>query len=76
MNVGQLKKFLEDVPDETVLVVTAPDHSYRETRPQKDKADVYPDTVYKSQKHLAEHFGEKHQLEGCEGAIDVLVFDR
>lgn len=30
MNVGQLKKWLENVPDDTILVVPADDHGYRE----------------------------------------------
>lgn len=34
MNVGQLKKLLEGVSDDTVILVPSPDHSYRESDPQ------------------------------------------
>jgi len=38
MNVGQLKKLLEGVPDDTVILVPAPDHSYREADPRPIEA--------------------------------------
>lgn len=34
MNAGQLKKLLENVSDDTVILVPAPDHSYRESTPR------------------------------------------
>lgn len=30
MNIGQLKKWLENVPDDTILVVPVGDHGYKE----------------------------------------------
>lgn len=67
ITVGQLKKMLETVHDDTILVVEGHDHSYR-------RAEVHVTTAVneepsKRHGHLSEDFG----LELNEGAKRVAV---
>lgn len=43
MNVGQLKKFLADIPDKVRVVVPGPDHSYDEPCVKTSSALFHPE---------------------------------
>lgn len=56
--VGQLKKLLQDVPDDTLVVVPASDHSYREV-----SASVTTAILDARYDHLSEDFGGGYEPE-------------
>ena len=70
MNVGQLRKALEGVDDDVLLVVPGSDHSYREARVQQDKAEVFEGG------YLGEYFGEEYASEDRLSVKPVLVVGR
>lgn len=69
MNVGQLKKLIAELPDDTVILVSAPDHSYRE-------CDLRPiEAAEPSEKKRRRGWGESTHYEwyGDKSHYDVSV---
>jgi hypothetical protein len=68
MKVRELKKFLEKVPDDTLVVLPSQDHSYRAVSSAgKGKAVI-------EGRRLSEYFGPDYVLEDCK-VIDVFIVD-
>ncbi len=69
MNVKKLKKLLETVDDNCLVVVSVFDHSYREASAYEETAGLSEDFS-----HLSEWAGPKHASPG-EKPIPVLVIE-
>lgn len=66
MNVKKLKKLLEKLPDDTIVVTSSSDHSYRHVG-----AD-YTDAEQQNNGDFSEYHGDKHMFPGSK-KIKVLV---
>lgn len=65
MTVGQLRKFIKDIPEDTPVVVPGYDHSY-------DEASAYFTQGRKTPLGIDEHY-EEIPLEKGESVIDILL---
>lgn len=73
MNVGELKKRLEGISDDTLLVLEGRDHSYRYASVIEAQAEAHFDGR-KLPVYLAEYHGRGWEGDPPGKVIDVLLF--
>lgn len=73
MNVGQLKKTIENMPDDIRLYVIVGDHEAQEIW-FSDWFVTAPDPIRHSRKHMTEFFGDEY-LDTPEQKVRALVAD-
>lgn len=75
MNVGQLKKLIAEMADDTVVLVSAPDHSYREcdlrpikaAEPSEKKRRGWGESTH------YEWYGNKDEYDESVKVVDALL---
>lgn len=68
-NVGQLKKLIENLPDNMPLVASAFDHQYRTVSACTTEAEPLPRSNY-----LNEYYDEECMADSSNPVIEVLLF--
>lgn len=70
-NVGQLKKVLEQIPDETPVVTSGSDHSYCHIKAFVEQAEFDPKT--RTMPNMWEYYDEGNKNKKSNKVIDVLA---
>lgn len=63
MNVGELRKLIRDLPDDTLVVVPGSDHSYYEATAGTAKAEIERHGTRRGGhiSHISEYYDEEHR---------------